>query len=74
MQQTILDVIKGLKDDRFKTHDMLYPVRPESEIHVPGFVSDDQMQLQHFNNQIRIMEAQEYILSILEKAFPVSYR
>lgn len=67
--QTIPDVIKGLKDNRFETHNMLDKYKANIKS-----VTDIEMKITHFDNQIRIMEAQEYILSILDKVYPILYR
>lgn len=62
MKQTIADVREGIKANRFNTKNMLdkYKINIKS-------VTDIEMKITHFDNQLRIMEAQEYILEILEK-------
>ncbi len=68
MKQTIEDVKEGIKTNRFNTNSMLE--RYEKNI---KSVTDIEMKILHFDNQIKIMEAQEYILEILSKTYNLSY-
>lgn len=67
-QKSIIDVIDGIKTNRFTTQGMLDRYKENIKS-----VTDIEMKLIHFDNQIKIMEAQEYILSILEKTHNISY-
>lgn len=68
MKQTITDVINNLKENRFNTHNMLEKYKKNIKS-----VSDIQMKITHFDNQLKIMDAQEYILTILKSAYSISY-
>jgi len=68
MGKTITAVKEGIKANRFNTERML--AKYEQNI---KSVSDIEMKLTHFKNQISIMEAQKYILDILEKTNNITY-